>query len=147
MGANVNTAGPAMPVEVLASRVRPMPAIASPWSRTSPCPRDHRVSCRQKRENVAKRASGSRGSLEQMMNKLQTAGKKEFPLVVKTDVQGSLEAIVASLEKLGNEEVAARVIHGGVGGVTESDVTLASASDAAIIGLQRPRQQAGPRRG
>ncbi len=102
------------------SRARPMPATAWRWSKTRPAAREiteYRI--RQKRENVAKRASGSRGSLEQMMSKLQTAGKKEFPLVVKTDVQGSLEAIVASLEKLGNEEVAARVIHGGVGGVTE----------------------------
>ena len=69
------------------------------------------------------------------LNQLKTAGRKEFTLVVKGDVQGSLEAIVGSLEKLGNDEVRARVIHGGVGGITESDVTLASASGAAIIGF------------
>ena len=62
-------------------------------------------------------------------------GRKEMPLVVKGDVQGSVEAITAALEKLGNEEVVARVIHGGVGGVTESDVTLAAASKAVIIGF------------
>ncbi|MCM5557950.1 translation initiation factor IF-2 [Pleomorphomonas sp. JP5] len=143
-GANVNNAGPAMPVEVLGFQGTPdagdRVAVVENEARAREIT-EYRI--RQKRENVAKRASGSRGSLEQMMSKLQTAGKKEFPLVVKTDVQGSLEAIVASLEKLGNEEVAARVIHGGVGGVTESDVTLASASDAAIIGFNvRANKQA-----
>lgn len=143
-GANVNAAGPAMPVEVLGFQGTPdagdRVAVVENEARAREIT-EYRV--RQKRENVAKRASGSRGSLEQMMSKLQTAGKKEFPLVVKTDVQGSLEAIIASLEKLGNEEVAARVIHGGVGGVTESDVTLASASDAAIIGFNvRANKQA-----
>lgn len=143
-GGNVNAAGPAMPVEVLGFQGTPdagdRVAVVENEARAREIT-EYRV--RQKRENVAKRASGSRGSLEQMMSKLQTAGKKEFPLVVKTDVQGSLEAIVASLEKLGNEEVAARVIHGGVGGVTESDVTLATASGAAIIGFNvRANKQA-----
>ncbi|MBS1182479.1 MAG: infB [Proteobacteria bacterium] len=143
-GAVVNSAGPAMPVEVLGFQGTPdagdRVAVVENEARAREIT-EYRV--RQKRDNVAKRASGSRGSLEQMMTKLQIAGKKEFPLVVKTDVQGSLEAIVASLEKLGNEEVAARVIHGGVGGVTESDVTLASASDAAIIGFNvRANKQA-----
>jgi translation initiation factor IF-2 len=76
-----------------------------------------------------------RGSLEQMMSQLKTSGRKEFPLIVKADVQGSLEAIVGSLEKLGTDEVAARVIHSGVGGITESDVTLSHSSGAAIIGF------------
>jgi len=76
-----------------------------------------------------------RGSLEQMMNQLKTSGRKEFPLVVKGDVQGSIEAIVGALEKLSTEEVAARVIFSGVGGITESDVTLAAASGAAVIGF------------
>jgi len=143
-GANVSAASPAMPVEVLGFQGTPdagdRVAVVENEARAREIT-EYRV--RQKRENVAKRASGSRGSLEQMMTKLQTAGKKEFPLVVKTDVQGSLEAIIASLDKLGNEEVAARVIHGGVGGVTESDVTLASASDAAIIGFNvRANKQA-----
>src|SRR6185369_14906509 len=59
----------------------------------------------------------------------------EFPLLVKGDVQGSIEAIIGSLEKLGTNEVAARVIHSGVGGITESDVRLAETSNAAIIGF------------
>ena len=70
-----------------------------------------------------------------MMNQLKTSGLKEFPLVVKGDVQGSIEAIVGSLEKLSTEEVAARVIFAGAGGITESDVTLAEASGAVVIGF------------
>jgi translation initiation factor IF-2 len=69
------------------------------------------------------------------MNQLKTPGRKEFPLVVKADVQGSIEAIVGALEKLSTDEVAARLIFAGVGGITESDVTLAEASSAAVIGF------------
>ncbi len=69
------------------------------------------------------------------MTQLRTAGRKEFPLVIKGDVQGSVEAVVGALDKLGTEEVAARIIHSGVGGINESDVTLAEAAGAAIIGF------------
>ena len=69
------------------------------------------------------------------MSQLKTAGRKEFPLVVKGDVQGSVEAIIATLEKLNTDEVAARVVHAGVGGVSESDVALAEASGAIVIGF------------
>jgi translation initiation factor IF-2 len=91
---------------------------------------------RQKREKLAARGGGIvRTSLSDMMSNLKATGRKELPIVVKGDVQGSVEAITAAIEKLGNEEVMARVIHGGVGGVTESDVTLAEASKAVIIGF------------
>src|SRR5271169_3982144 len=91
---------------------------------------------RQKREKLAARGGGIvRTSLSDMMSNLKTAGRKELPIVIKGDVQGSVEAITAAIETLGNEEVMARVIHGGVGGVTESDVTLAEASKAVIIGF------------
>jgi translation initiation factor IF-2 len=70
-----------------------------------------------------------------MMTQLKTSGRKDFPLVVKADVQGSLEAITGALEKLGTNEVAARMLHASVGAITESDVTLAAASGAAIIGF------------
>jgi translation initiation factor IF-2 len=76
-----------------------------------------------------------RGSLADMMSQLRTVGRKEFPLLIKGDVQGSVEAIIAALEKMGTEEVTARVIHAGVGAITESDVTLAEASRGAIIGF------------
>jgi translation initiation factor IF-2 len=69
------------------------------------------------------------------MTQLKSAGRKEFPLVIKADVQGSLEAITGALEKLGTNEVVARLLHASVGGITESDVTLAEASGAAIIGF------------
>jgi translation initiation factor IF-2 len=70
-----------------------------------------------------------------MMNQLKTAGRKEFPLLIKGDVQGSVEAIVGALEKLGTDEVGARILLAGVGGITESDVTLAASTGAAIIGF------------
>ena len=70
-----------------------------------------------------------------MMAQVKTAGRKDFPLIIKTDVQGSLDAITGALEKRGTEEVGTRVIPSGVGGITESDVTLSHSSGAAIIGF------------
>ena len=90
---------------------------------------------RQKREKLAVRGGSARSSLSDMMSQLKTAGRKEFPLVVKGDVQGSVEAIIAALEKLNTDEVAARVVHAGVGGISESDISLAEASGAAVIGF------------
>src|SRR5215216_6774215 len=84
---------------------------------------------------ITARGGAMRGSLEQMMSQLKSAGRKEFPLVIKGDVQGSVEAIIGALDKLGTEEVAARVIHAGVGGINESDIRLAETSSAAIIGF------------
>jgi translation initiation factor IF-2 len=129
-------AGPSTPVEVLGFNGTPEAgdrlAVVASEARAREVT-DYRA--RQKREKVAARATGMRGSLEQMMNQLKTAGRKEFPLVIKGDVQGSIEAIVGALEKLGTNEVAARVLFSGVGGITESDVTLAEAASAAIIGF------------
>jgi translation initiation factor IF-2 len=70
-----------------------------------------------------------------MFSNLQDSEKKEFPLLFKADVRGSLEAITSAVENLGNDEVAARVLHGGVGGITESDIDLARASNAVVIGF------------
>ncbi len=71
-----------------------------------------------------------------MMQDLKAgAGRKEFPLVVRADVQGSAEAIVSSLEKLGTDEVSARILQSGVGGISESDITLAEASGAIVLGF------------
>ncbi|WP_273757856.1 translation initiation factor IF-2 [Bartonella sp. AU55XJBT] len=95
------------------------------------------------RDKAVARQTGSRGSLEQMMTKLQTAGVKEFSLIIKGDVQGSIEAIASALEKLGNDEVRARVVHSGAGGITESDISLAEASNSAVIGFNvRANKQA-----
>ena len=91
---------------------------------------------RQRREKLAARGGGAvRTSLSDMMSNLKVIGKKEVPIILKGDVNGSVEAITTALEALGNDEVGARVIHGGVGGVTESDITLAVASKAVVIGF------------
>ncbi len=135
-GDNIDEAGPSVPVEVLGFNGPPEAgdrlAVVENEARARQITsyRSH-----QKRENAAASTSGMRGSLEQMMSQLKTAGRKEFPLIVKADVQGSLEAILGSLEKLGTEEVAARILHAGVGGISESDVTLAEGFNAAIIGF------------
>ncbi len=135
-GLPVEAAGPSMPVEVLGFNGTPEAgdrlAVVDNEARAREVT-DYRA--RQKRDKVAARATGMRSSLEQMMTQLKTAGRKEFPLVIKADVQGSLEAITGALEKLGTNEVAARVLHASVGGITELDVTLAEASGAAIIGF------------
>jgi translation initiation factor IF-2 len=135
-GHSVIAAGPSMPVEVLGFNGTPEAgdrlAVVDSEARAREITA---YRARQRREKLAARQTGMRGSLEQMMNQLKTAGRKEFPLVVKADVQGSAEAIVGALDKLSTEEVAARVIFSGVGAITESDVTLAEASSAVIIGF------------
>jgi translation initiation factor IF-2 len=135
-GDTIEEAGPSVPVEVLGFNGPPEAgdrlAVVENEARARQITsyRSH-----QKRENAAASISGMRGSLEQMMSQLKTSGRKEFPLIVKADVQGSLEAILGSLEKLGTDEVAARILHAGVGGISESDVTLAEGFNAAIIGF------------
>ncbi len=135
-GNAVVAAGPSMPVEVLGFNGTPEAgdrlAVVDTESRAREIA-DYRD--RQKRDKMAARQTGMRGSLEQMMNQLKASGLKEFPLVIKGDVQGSIEAIVGALEKLSTEEVAARIIFAGAGGITESDVTLAEASGAVLIGF------------
>ena len=74
-------------------------------------------------------------SLDDLFSQIQAGNVKELPIIVKADVQGSVEAVTQSLSKLSNEEVVVKVIHGGVGAINESDVTLASASNAIIIGF------------
>jgi len=135
-GHSVVAAGPSMPVEVLGFNGTPEAsdrlAVVDTESRAREIT-DYRV--RQKREKMAARQTGMRGSLEQMMSQLKTTGRKEFPLVIKGDVQGSIEAIVGALDKMSTDEVLARVIYSGAGGITESDITLAEASGAAVIGF------------
>jgi translation initiation factor IF-2 len=135
-GHSVVAAGPSMPVEILGFNGTPEAgdrlAVVDNEARAREITAYRE---RQKREKMAARQTGMRGSLEQMMNQLKTAGRKEFPLIIKADVQGSVEAIVGALEKLSTDEVAARVLFSGVGAITESDVTLAAASSAVIIGF------------
>jgi translation initiation factor IF-2 len=133
-GEPVQSAGPSTPVEVLGFSGTPDAgdrlAVVDNEARAREVS-DYRA--RQKREKMAARATGMRGSLEQMMAQAKTSGRKEFPLVIKADVQGSVEAIIGALDKLATDEVAARVLHSAVGGISESDVTLAEASGVPII--------------
>lgn len=135
-GDHVKEASPATPVEVLGLSGTPQAgdkfAVVESESRAREIS-EYRQ--RLARDKAAARLSGQRGSLEQMMTQLQATGVKEFPLVIKGDVQGSIEAIAGALEKLGTDEVRARIVHSGAGGITESDISLAEASNAAIIGF------------
>ncbi|MEE8273438.1 MAG: EF-Tu/IF-2/RF-3 family GTPase, partial [Alphaproteobacteria bacterium] len=90
---------------------------------------------RRQRLSEVRADAGGRGTLEQMFADIAAGEANELPVVIKADVQGSAEAINASLEKLATDEVAARVLHLGVGGINESDITLAMASKALIIGF------------
>ncbi len=141
-GEQLKDAGPSMPVEILG--LQGTPEAGDQFAVVENEARAREISdYRQRKRRERSQAQTARGSLQQMMTQLQTSGLKEFPLVIKGDVQGSIEAIIGALEKLGNDEVAARVLLGTVGGITESDVTLASASNAAIIGFNvRANKQA-----
>ncbi len=135
-GEHVKEAPPSMPVEILGLSGTPQAgdkfAVVENESRAREIS-EYRQ--RLARDKAVARASGQRGSLEQMMMTMQNTGLKEFPLVIKGDVQGSIEAIAGALEKLGNDEVRARIVHSGAGAITESDISLAEASNAAIIGF------------
>jgi translation initiation factor IF-2 len=134
LGEPVKSAGPSVPVEVLGFDSAPEAgdqfAVVENEARAREIT-DYRMRERRKRLAVA----GQRGSLEQMMSQLKTAGTKEFTLLIKGDVQGSVEAILAALDKMGTDEVRARIIHAGVGGITESDISLAAASGAVVLGF------------
>ncbi len=145
LGIFVPTAEPSVPVEILGFNSTPeagdVLAVVETEARAREIA-DFRD--RKKKDKQQAKASGLRGSLADMMASVKTKeGMKEFLLVIKGDVQGSVEAIIGSLDKLGTDEVKARILHSGVGGITESDVTLASASNAAIIGFNvRANKQA-----
>ena len=132
LGEQVKEAGPSVPVEVLGFDSAPEAgdqfAVVENESRAREIT-DYRERERRKRLAVA----GQRGSLEQMMSQLKETGVQEFPLVIKGDVQGSVEAISSALSSLGTDEVKARIVHAGVGGITESDVSLASTSGAVLL--------------
>jgi len=134
LGEHVKEAGPSVPVEVLGFDSAPEAgdqfAVVENEARAREIT-SYRLRERRKRLAVA----GQRGSLEQMMTQLKATGTKEFTLLVKGDVQGSVEAIVTALDKLGTDEVRARIVHAGVGGITESDISLAATSGAVVLGF------------
>ena len=133
-GQNIAEAGPSVPVEILGFDSAPeagdQVAVVENEARAREIT-DYRT--RKRRETLG--AAGSKSTLEQMMQQLKEAGKKDFNLLIKGDVQGSVEAIMGALKKLGTDEVEARIVHSGVGGITESDIALASASKAVVIGF------------
>ena len=132
-GESLDEVGPSMPVEVLG--LGGTPDAGDQFGSVTSEAQAREITeyrTRKRRQNVS---VGVRTSLEQMMSQLGEAGKQEFSIVVKSDVRGSGEAIVAALEALGNEEVAAHIVHSGVGGITESDVALAAASNAVVLGF------------
>lgn len=142
-GDNTNSACPSMPIEVLGLNGTPEAGDRFAVVENEGRAREITEYRQRKRRDRTVAGAGERITLEQMMDQLQEAGKKEFPIIVKADVQGSVEAISNALENLGTDEVATRVIHGGVGAITESDVTLAEASGAVMLAFNvRPNVQA-----
>ena len=140
-GEQVKEAGPSIPVEVLG--FTGVPSAGDRFSVVETEARAREVTEYRQRLIREKTAGGGATSLEQMMNQLKASGIAKFPLIIKGDVQGSVEAINASLNKLSTDEVSAQILMSGVGAITESDVTLASASNAIIIGFNvRANKQA-----
>jgi translation initiation factor IF-2 len=133
-GENLREAGPSTPVEVLGLNGAPLAGddfvVVESESRAREIA-EYRD--RLRREKAA--ATTGRGTLEDMFSQISAGTLKELPIVVKADAQGSVEAITGSLDKLGTGEVAVRTLHSGVGGISESDVILAKATGAVIIGF------------
>jgi translation initiation factor IF-2 len=133
-GEQVKEAGPSAPVEVLGLNSAP-----EAGDQFDVVPNEARAreitDYRDRKRRESRGAASARSSLEQMMSQMKEGGIKEFPILVKADVQGSAEAIVQALEKIGNDEIRARVIHYAVGGINESDIGLAQASGAVVLGF------------
>ena len=141
-GERVKSAGPSTPVEVLGLSGTPDAGDNFAVVESEQRARDI-VEYRERVKKETTAAPSTSMSLEQMMSNLQTQGTSEFPMVLKGDVQGSVEAIVGALDKMSTDEVAARILHQGVGAITESDVTLAAATGGVIIGFNvRANKQA-----
>ena len=133
-GRTVKTAGPSVPVEI--TGLAEVPAPGDEFNAVI----DERMARElvEQRKQAAKDAAAnamSKVTLDNLFARMQEGQMKELPLIVKADVQGSAEAVKASLEKISNEEVRVKVIHTGVGAITESDILLATTSGAIIIGF------------
>ncbi|WP_448581651.1 translation initiation factor IF-2 [Thermaurantiacus sp.] len=132
-GQTVKAAEPAMPVEVLG--LSGVPAAGDRLAVVESEARAREIAAYRQKQATAKRTAAAPATLESMFSAMKEAKTQEFPIVVKADVHGSVEAIVAAVNKLSTDEIRVRVLHSGVGGITESDVTLARASGALIIGF------------
>ncbi len=140
-GEQVKQASPSTPVEILG--FSGVPKAGDRFSVVKDEAKAREITEYRKRSMREKSAIGGATSLEQMMDQLKNANIARFPLIIKADVQGSVEAISAALEKLTTDEVSAQILMAGVGGITESDVTLAQASKAVILGFNvRANKQA-----
>ncbi|HEY3147484.1 MAG TPA: translation initiation factor IF-2 [Dongiaceae bacterium] len=133
-GRSVDAASPATPVEVLGLQGTPQAGDQFVVVENEARAREI-AEFRAHRQRQHTMAAAKRGTLEQMFTKIQAGETKELPVVIKGDVQGSVEALVSSLNQLSNNEVGVRVLHAAVGGINESDVTLARASGGMIIGF------------
>jgi translation initiation factor IF-2 len=133
-GNRVESAGPSTPVEVLG--LDGAPAAGDDFIAVEDEARAREIAgYRQRKDREAKAKLAQRGTLEQMFSAIKAGEAKELPVVIKGDVQGSIEAIIGSVEKIGNDDVKVRVLHSAVGAVNESDITLAKASGGVIIGF------------
>ena len=133
-GQQVKEATPSTPVEVLG--LNSAPEAGDTFDVVPNEARAREVTdYRERKRRETRGAAAGRGSLEQMMSAMKDGNVTEFPILVKADVQGSAEAIVQALEKIGNEEIKSRVIHYAVGGINESDIGLAEASGAVVLGF------------
>ncbi len=133
-GRTIETAGPATPVEVLGLQGTPLAGDVFVVVDTEARAREiTEFRLHRQREQLA--LTAGRSTLEKMFSRIQAGEAKEVPVVIKADVQGSVEAISGSLRQLGTEEVKARILHAAVGGINESDITLARASGGMIIGF------------
>ena len=133
-GEMIETAGPSMPVEVLGLNGTPMAGDQLTVVVSENRAREVADFRRRQKRDAEVEASG-RGTVEQMMARIQEGEASQMPVVIKSDVHGSLEAITTSLKKLGTDEVEVNILHTGVGGINESDVTLAQATNAVVIGF------------
>ncbi len=133
-GRQLTEAGPSVPVEVLGLQGTPQAGdefiVLGDESKAREI-----ADYRQRKAREAQFTISGRGTLEQMFERVKAGEAEQLPIIVKTDVQGSLEALVSALNGLATDEVKVRVLHGAVGGVTESDVTLAASTGGVILGF------------
>ena len=132
-GGKLAEAGPATPVEVLG--LSGVPLAGNPFTVVEDENRAREVSRYRQQQDKNQRAASKVVSLESMFSAMKEKKAEIFPIILKADVQGSVEAIAAALGKIGNESMRAEVIHGAVGAITETDVALAKASNAFVIGF------------
>ena len=134
-GRRVKEAGPSMPVEILGLNDVPGAGDVLMATENEKEARSYAETFISESKNKLLEDTKAKLSLDDLFSQIKAGNVKELPIIVKADVQGSVEAVKQSLVKLSNEEVVVKVIHGGVGAINESDVSLASASNAIIIGF------------